>query len=210
MICPCQTNWLTGEYHDSKCPEAAKLRDSWCSPECVTELLPEVDLDPATNPRSKVKARRNIVWTHDPAGAVILGEPGRAKNELHWDFGDGLAIPWNGSVFLNGPYSDMLPWTTKANEEWGAGRLKEAIFLVKLDPTTRWWRQLMEDQDGTPEEIERQVDLWLPRKRLQHIPPPRIKASTNNFASAIVHWRRKSWSSTRGQLGLHSIADLWM
>jgi hypothetical protein len=32
-------------------------RDSWATPPWLTELLPEVDLDPCSNNRSTVKAR---------------------------------------------------------------------------------------------------------------------------------------------------------
>lgn len=203
-VCPCQTNWRTGEYHNSDCPEAKKLRDSWCSPECVTELLPEVDLDPATNVRSKVRARRHIVWTNDPSASHHLIPHINAG----WHMGDGLKADWTGSIFLNGPYSDMLPWCQKANREWGAGNLTSAFFLVKLDPTTKWWSALIRGTGDVNEPCgpERHVDLWLPRKRLQHVPPPRIKASTNNFASAIIHWREFGTKSMRSLL---KIADLW-
>jgi hypothetical protein len=164
--CPngCETAYYPNPhwYHDKNCPEAGRLRDSWTTPEWLTELLPAVDLDPASNYRSTVKAVRSC-W-------LERGE-------------DGLAMRWWGSIFLNGPYSDMLPWANKANDEWQAGRLTEAIFLVKLDPTTRWWRAL------TVSPYIRRMHLWLLDDRLQHSPPPRIKASTNNFASAIIHWR---------------------
>lgn len=193
--CPCQTNWATGEYHDSDCPEAKRLRDSWCSPQDVAELLPEVDLDPATNIRSLIKAKRHIIWEGDD-------ERWKAASRRGFVIGDGLKIEWNGSIFLNGPYSDMLPWCHKANEEWGAGRLTAAIFLVKLDPTTRWWRELVQSRK------EKCLEVWLPRKRLQHIPPPRIKASTNNFASAIVYWR-KPMRNNFWDLRLESLADRW-
>ena len=196
--CPCTTSWTTGEYHVSKCPEAIRLRDSWCTPADLAELLPEVDLDPATNPRSKIKAKESVVWEHDP---LITTYRSVIKNP-RWSVGDGLKRDWNGSIFLNGPYSDMLPWAMKANEEWGAGRLTAAIFLVKLDPTTQWWRELVRDRK------DKCLDLWLPKKRQQHIPPPRIRASTNNFASAIVYWRRPM-KNDFWDLRLSGFADLW-
>jgi hypothetical protein len=115
---------------------------------------------------------------------------------------DGLAVDWNGSIFLNGPYSDMLPWAEKANKEWGARRLHGAIFLVKLDPTTKWWAELVRDRG------DKRLQLWLPKKRLQHIPPPRIKASTNNFASAIIQWRRPMQCGF-WDLPLEGIATRW-
>jgi hypothetical protein len=220
--CPCQTNWRTGEYHLSECLEAKKLRDSWCTPADVAELLPMVDLDPATNIRSLIKAKRSIVWDESPRSEdqyvkVYTDEFGGGYRTGEADTvfypGNGLTIPWNGSIFFNGPYSDMLPWCQKANEEWAEGRLTEAIFLVKLDPTTKWWRELtgtIRYDDGTLAGKQRSVDLWLPHKRLQHIPPPRIRSSTNNFASAIIHWRDYYKPRTQPKLdALHKIARLW-
>jgi hypothetical protein len=176
--CPCTTNWQTGEYHNTDCPEAKALRDKWCTPIKVAKRLDVVDLDPASNERSVIRA----VKTYDLD----------ARGE------DGLALPWFGSFFLNGPYSNMLPFATKANDEWAAGNVDEGIFLVKLDPTTRWWKWLV--RVPFPGRL---TTVWMFHDRLQHIPPPRIKESTNNFASAIVHWRKHVGSS----LKLGDIAD---
>lgn len=206
--CPCRHNWQTGEYHHSDCPEAKKLRDSWCTPADVAELLPEVDIDPATNLRTRIKARKHIIWEKGEDAKLHRWQPGLVDRARGFWCGDGLKVEWCGSMFLNGPYSDMLPWTQKANDEWGAKRLNAAIFLVKLDPTTQWWRQLVSGRD------EKNVRVWLPRKRLNHIAPPRIKPSTNNFASAIVTWNRLTPRDVAvvpelWRLDLKSIAERW-
>lgn len=181
LPCPCVAGWKSdADYHLSDCPEAKKLRDNWTTPEWLTQRLPVVDIDPASNYRSTVKALKSC-W-------LSRGE-------------DGLAIPWWGSMFLNGPYSDMEPWMEKANDEWAAGHLTEAIFLVKLDPTTGWWKKMVSDWD------EKSATLWLFHKRLQHSPPPRIKASTNNFASALVHWRRSRRGGVQAAEPLFSLVS---
>jgi hypothetical protein len=75
------------------------------------------DLDPCSNPLSHIQART--------AYALERGQ-------------DGLALPWEGSVFCNGNYSDPLPWCERLrqhNAPWMA--------LWKLDTTTSWWRSLM-------------------------------------------------------------------
>ncbi len=92
------------------------LRDSWCTPRRITRRLPEVDLDPCSNPRSTVKAKRTCMLE-------------RGEN--------GLLESWEElSVFVNPPWSDPLPFAIKA---WEADSF---CFLVKEDPTTEWWSKL--------------------------------------------------------------------
>jgi hypothetical protein len=92
-------------------------RDAWCTPEWLTALLPEVDLDPCSNERSTVRSRARYML---PAQ-------------------DGLRLPWFGSVFTNPPFSNILPWAdclvTSAN-------VTAAGFLVNVDTSTSWWRLL--------------------------------------------------------------------
>lgn len=49
---------------------------------------------------------------------------------------DGLTIDWAQRTYVNPPYSDPLPWVIKGIEEHKKG--KTVVFLVKLDPTTKW------------------------------------------------------------------------
>jgi hypothetical protein len=141
--------------------------DSYCTPRWLTGLLPTVDLDPCSNPRSTVKARRTY----------------SLEKRL-----DGLQMPWTGSVFLNFPYSNPLPWAQKLTVEREAGRCVEAIVLCKLDPSTEWWRVLL--GGGAP-------DVWMFERRIQFDEPPIIidrrretlgvEKSTTNFASVVIH-----------------------
>ena len=91
-------------------------RDAWCTPAWLTALLPEVDLDPCSNPRSTVRAVRSY--------QLERGE-------------DGLALPWAGAVFVNPPYGNPLPWAERAATHDGP-----VGVLVNLDASTRWWRAL--------------------------------------------------------------------
>lgn len=56
------------------------------------------------------------------------------------DRGDGLSEPWAGSLWLNPPYSDPLPWAYRFADHALFGA--PCIALVKLDPTTKAWRTL--------------------------------------------------------------------
>jgi hypothetical protein len=91
--------------------------DAQCTPRDLALDLGAFDLDVASNPRSHILAARSYCLEN--------GE-------------DGLALPWVGSVFCNGPYSDPLPWCQRLRMHDGPW-----CALWKFDSTTRWWEQLM-------------------------------------------------------------------
>ena len=91
-------------------------RDSYCTPEWITDRLPAVDLDPCSNPRSTVRSIE------------------KASLETNVN---GLWLSWEGkSVYCNPPYSDVMPWVQKSSEA------SAYCFLVNHDSSTKWWRKL--------------------------------------------------------------------
>jgi hypothetical protein len=164
--------------------------DGYCTPPWLTAMLPITDIDPCSNPRSTVRSRR----------AYSL------EKKL-----DGLKLPWSGSVFLNWPYSDPLPWANKLIEELLAGRCTSAIVLCKLDSSTEWWQKLVSFE---------KPELWMFDRRISFIEPPELIAermrklaeagkpggekSSNNFCSAIIHYRGKT-----PELALNVVASRW-
>lgn len=80
-----------------------------------------VDLDPATNQYSYIRAR--IEWT-------------KGFN--------GLAQDWSvaRSLFMNPPYSNPMPFIGKA-VEWARLPNTTGLLLVKRDHSTRWWALAM-------------------------------------------------------------------
>mgnify|MGYP001453715948 CR=1 FL=1 len=54
---------------------------------------------------------------------------------------DGLEIEWKDKTYVNPPYSKPLPWIEKAIEENKKG--KRIALLLRIDPSTRWYRSLM-------------------------------------------------------------------
>lgn len=154
------------------------LSDSYCTPPWLTQLLPRRDLDPCSNPRSTVNAKR--------AYSLDKGL-------------DGLRLPWNGTVYENWPYSNPLPWAEKTIHELAVGNCTDAIVLIKLDSSTRWFSVIAK-------RVLDVIDLWIFNERIQHDEPPELIAdrvarfaaegkkggerSSNNFCSAIIHHRR--------------------
>lgn len=124
--------------------------DAQCTPRDLAHDLGAFDTDPCSNPRSHVVARTRYML-----------EAGQ----------DGLALPWVGSVWCNGPYSDPLPWCQRLRAHDGPW-----ASLWKLDPTTRWWAELMASGAS-----------WAAfRARLRFERPGNVGVA--NFASVLV-WR---------------------
>jgi hypothetical protein len=133
-------------------------RDAWCTPSWLTAALPMVDLDPCSNSRSTVRADRTY--------SLERGE-------------DGLRLPWVGSVFVNPPYSDVLPWALKARDSASA-LLTACGFLVNVDTSTKWWGVL---QSFLP------YALFFNR-RIQFEAPPGVDASMNKKPQVLLCNRR--------------------
>lgn len=173
--------------------------DSYCTPEWLTAILPMVDTDPCSNPRSTVRARRSY----------------SLEKKL-----DGKILPWNGSVFLNWPYSDPMPWVEKMLNEMAAGRCTEVIILCKLDSSTEWWHRATNFVLESSTDFSR-PELWTFDKRIAFAEPPQLVAervkkyvelgkpggekSSTNFASTIIHHRGQSEI-----LNLDHVATRWV
>jgi hypothetical protein len=107
-------NW----FHNTKCPVAKSLRQEWCTPKWLADLIGPVDLDPCTNERSWVRA-----------------------SEYHWETFSGLdpiqCYPAAMRVFINPPYGpgSVSKWVQMYNHT-------RFIFLLRWDPSTDWFAQL--------------------------------------------------------------------
>lgn len=56
---------------------------------------------------------------------------------------DSLKDDWLSDSYVNPPYSNPLPFVLKGIEEHKKHKTR-IIFLLKLDPTTKWYRALLE------------------------------------------------------------------
>ena len=106
----------------SKSPE-------WYTPQHIIDsvlaLFREIDLDPCSNAKGSAA---NV-----PALEHFTRED------------DGLSRAWHGRVYLNPPYGrGIRPWISKVRGEYEAGRVQEAVVLVKSATDTAWFRILSE------------------------------------------------------------------
>jgi hypothetical protein len=172
---------MCGDYHHEDCPIGQKLRDCWTTPRWLTELLPRVTLDPCSNPFSTVQAGRHIQLED-----LSVGKPDKRSGTR--EQGDGLAESWkNRSVFVNPPYSNIMPWARKAYEA------KAFIFLVNNVTTTKWYHELVRNGGSYKFEFA---------KRIKFDPPPRIKPSSNNRDQVLV-CNREGWKMIGDRLAQH-------
>jgi hypothetical protein len=125
--------------------------DEWCTPKDLAMDLGHFMIDPCSNERSHIRAET----------VCMLPIDGLADDWRHW------------SVYVNPPYSNVMPWARKLAAHQGPW-----CALVKLDPSTAWWRELV--LSGAS---------WSPFRKRVAFERPDKPPLTANFPSALVwHW----------------------
>jgi hypothetical protein len=131
-------------------------RDSWCTPKWLTDALGSFDLDPCANERSHVSAKRSF--------QMVRGEDGLKL---------AAGIKKNARVFINPPYSDVMPWV----EAYAHTRF---CFLLKVDASTKWFARLHEITQL----------ICVPRgTRIEFEAPPDVDSSSNQFPHGLFFAR---------------------
>lgn len=98
----------------------------WYTPpeiiERVVEVFGVIDLDPCSNSHQKPVV--------PAASHYVLAD-------------DGLTLPWEGRVYMNPPYGDVIgSWIRKLIDEFHSGRLIEAVALIPARTDTEWFHSL--------------------------------------------------------------------
>lgn len=154
--------------------DEARLRDSWCTPLWLVDLLTGgrdglFDFDPCSNPRSHALARDRL--TQEDGGDGLLDEhpPG-----TYLDAGGIFRVLPSARVFVNPPYSrgQAIRWI----RHW---QHADFTFLLRWDPSTAWWREIMRHT----------ACVWFPDRRIQFEPPPGIAGRNNPFPHALYFKR---------------------
>jgi phage N-6-adenine-methyltransferase len=98
---------------------STELKDVWQTPDAILDPITEtIDLDPAAAPDTNI-GERNL--TEDD---------------------DGLSSEWEGTIFVNPPFSEKKDWLAKCVEEHEAGNT-DTIYFVTPDSTDTqsWWHE---------------------------------------------------------------------
>lgn len=143
--------------------EHRRTTDEWGTPDIVVKHAATLcgirafDLDPAVGPGTGPKAP---AWFQHPAQ-------------------DGLALPWQGAVWLNPPYSQARAWLEKAVHELRVGRARLVCALIACRTDTRAWQDVVHPFAA---------DVWLIRGRI------RFEGAEHGapFPSALVRFTQAS------------------
>ena len=87
---------------------------------------------------------------------------------------DGLTLEWPDKTYVNPPYSRPAEWIFKAIEESKKG--KRIVILMRFDPTTKYFRAL----------IEANSHIFYCGERLEFINPEEEKNYKSPFPSILV------------------------
>lgn len=138
--------------------EAQRTKEDHNTPDWVLDLVRAygpIDLDPCSNP-----------WSRVNAGVSISRHAGD----------DGLSVAWSGSVFVNPPYSRgvISAWVEKAIRERENYRAVgvEVLMLIPATPDTKWfvraWQTMRMSRCTRPRgnlDAPDRESAWLSRRR---------------------------------------------
>lgn len=146
-----------------------KSDDRFTPPEfmsVVYQAFGEVDLDPCAHPASPVVAKRKIISSYG---------------------GDGLRDPWEGRlVWLNPPFSALLKWLRRADQQWRDGNAETIVALVPARMDSAWFH----------DQLRHQADIYVLRGRLRFL----TKEGRGNqapFPLMVVMWGASSSQKER-------------
>lgn len=180
--------------------EAAWDSDSWCTPPEIVDiahrLWPEgIALDPCSNAHARALGfvRAEVSWTKADDCLVQPTWAVRPRTTCWWQ------PPYSaegGRLTGAAERSTMKPargsWVTR----WEAGDLWETLALVRLDPSTEWWRVL--DTRATSLVLLGRVDHFKEGQRYK----------CSNFNSAMLFMTRASDPKTRHRALVAAVGDL--
>lgn len=138
-----------------------KESDRYFSPawliDAAIEQFGTIDLDPCHDPDPACLIKATKVYD------IRKGE-------------DGLVQPWAGKVYLNPPYSSVLPWVIRAAQHAQAGG--EVLALINASTDTAAWQSY----------VLVHGEVCLLSKRVAFGKPGSMKTTPNPMASAVVYF----------------------
>lgn len=131
-------------------------RSTWCTPSKITAAIGPVHLDPCGSARGTVQSV--TTWL------IERGEDGLDPARI-------ATIEPRSLIYINCPYKRgaALAWIRAYAGFAGS------MFLLRLDPSTEWFRTL----------IATHPVMWIPGERVNFEPPPGVRSSSNPYPHAL-------------------------
>lgn len=139
-------------------------RDGWCTPPAIVDRLmyftggEPVDLDPCSNERSIVPARKRLTREDSADGLPVL--------------------PWRGTVYCNWPFSRPLPWVQAAVSQTQRAQATWVVGCGVCDPSTIAWSYYVWQAHA----------ICFPERRIAFLSPPGVDSSTFDRPVALPLW----------------------
>lgn len=146
-------------------------RGAWCSPVEYTAAVGQIDLDPFTNPRSTLQAPHTCMLERGDDGFGLDRRATPGAFYVHPGIYRVATEAWR--VWIQPPYSIVL----EALAHYGHTRF---VALLRLDTSTEWFERL----HGLSEVI-----MVPKRDRLEFVPPPGVRPSSNPFPHGLYYRR---------------------
>lgn len=161
-------------------PDPSGERDHQFTPpdflSAIYAAFGDIDIDPCAHELSPVIARQRII-------------PGNG--------GNGLIEDWIGDlVFVNPPFSSMLKWLRRADQQWTAGNAKTIVALVPARTDSNWFH----------DHLRSQAAVYMMRGRLRFLTEKGVGNQAPFSLMVVV------WGSTEQQRDTFSqrIAGFWL
>lgn len=159
-------------------------RGAWCSPEEYTRAAGAFDVDPFTNPRSTLVAVHTCMLERGDDGFGLDWRSIPGAFYVNPDHCNACVGPGCGSCGYRIAKEDMRVWiqppydiVLEAIAHYGHTRF---TALLRLDTSTEWFERLWSLSEV----------IMVPRRdRLEFVPPPGVKPSSNPFPHGLYYRR---------------------
>lgn len=91
---------------------------------------------------------------------------------VEWDLeDDGLSREWFGNVFVNPPFSDIMPWVDKAQEQRYRHQVDTITFLVPANRCEQPWFQRVQELGWRMNFLPKRRSFIYPDGSIKKSPP---------------------------------------
>lgn len=138
----------------------------------------------------------------DPASSLKANETVKAKR-IYTEADNGLALPWDGNVWMNHPFSRQgnREWIGKLVEEYGNGRVYAAVCICFAAVNAQWFQPLLH------------LPQFFPAQRINYLYPDGTVARGVTKDSVITYFppivRYAQWTGYSYPLAVNTLQGVF-